>query len=111
MFKKIIFTFLLSALIITACKKKKVTTEFEKTTFAIVYPDAETTAVTSNDDAADDPCIWINPKDCLQSTIIGTNKKKGLEVYNLDGKRLYTYNIGRVNNTNYELKQALKVSI
>lgn len=34
----------------------------------------------------------------MQSTIIGTNKREGLEVYNLDGKRLYSYPIGRVNN-------------
>lgn len=63
-----------------------------------ITANAETTPVTSFDDAADDPCIWINPKDVMQSVIIGTNKKEGLETYNLDGKRLNTYKIGRVNN-------------
>ena len=100
MYKKIIFTILVCSLTILACKEKKVTSikTVEKSTFVTVFADAETTAVTSNDDAADDPCIWINPKDSLQSTIIGTNKREGLEVYNLDGKRLFSYPIGKVNN-------------
>lgn len=40
----------------------------------------------------------MHPTDPSKSTIIGTNKKEGLEVYNLEGERLYTYKIGRVNN-------------
>lgn len=63
-----------------------------------VFADAETEPVTVSGDAADDPCIWINPKDVLKSTIIGTNKKEGLDVYDLNGKLLYRYKIGKVNN-------------
>lgn len=100
MYKKIILTCLVSSLTILACKEKKEAPikSIEKYPFTTVFADAETTPVTSNKDAADDPCIWINPKDTLQSTIIGTNKREGLEVYNLDGKRLFSYPIGKVNN-------------
>lgn len=96
--KFILFLFFISVTIIS-CKEKKTTkTAIQKNAFMQIYADAETTPVSSNDDAADDPCIWINPNDVLKSTIIGTNKREGLEVYNLDGERIYSYKIGRVNN-------------
>lgn len=50
------------------------------------------------DDAADDPAIWYNEAQPEKSLILGTNKKLGLEVYNLEGKRLATYPTGRLNN-------------
>jgi len=50
--------------------------------------DMETEPVPDGGDAADDPCIWIHPADPSLSTIIGTNKKGGLAVYDLDGKEL-----------------------
>ena len=85
--------------ILGACKAEKIlhTNPHLKPVVAITA-NAETTPVTSFDDAADDPCVWINPNNVMQSVIIGTNKKEGLETYNLDGKRLATYKIGRVNN-------------
>jgi 3-phytase len=66
----------------------------------VVFADAETEPVISRygEDAADDPAIWIHPTDPLKSTVIGTNKKAGLSVYNLDGEELYFYPIGNVNN-------------
>ena len=48
----------------------------------------ETDPVPNGGDAADDPSIWIHPSDPSLSTIIGTNKKGGLIVYDLDGKEL-----------------------
>ncbi len=82
-----------------ACKTEKIAhiNQQQKPLKAIIA-DAETTPVKSTDDAADDSCVWIHPKNPLLSTIIGTDKKEGLEVYNLDGKRLYSYKLGRVNN-------------
>lgn len=50
------------------------------------------------DDAADDPAVWINPNDVENSRIIGTDKTGGLAVYNLDGKELFYYPDGRLNN-------------
>ncbi len=50
---------------------------------------AETVPVgTENEDAADDPAIWRNSSDPSQSLIVGTDKKAGLHVYNLNGQQL-----------------------
>jgi len=51
-----------------------------------------------DEDAADDPAIWMNPKDSTQAYIIGTDKKGGLAVYNLQGKQLHYYADGNMNN-------------
>jgi 3-phytase len=48
----------------------------------------ETDPVPDKGDAADDPAIWIHPTDPSKSTIIGTNKRGGLEVYDLAGNKL-----------------------
>ncbi len=51
-----------------------------------------------NQDAADDPAIIINQADQGKSTIVGTDKKGGLAVYNLQGRQLYFYPDGDMNN-------------
>ena len=68
--------------------------------FAIreVVADVETSPVISNEDAADDICIYENIDNPEKSLIIATDKKYGLVIYNLDGKILYDYPFGRVNN-------------
>ncbi len=58
----------------------------------------ETEPVPSTGDAADDPAIWINPKDPAESAIIGTNKQGGLAVYSLDGKQIQYLPDGSMNN-------------
>jgi 3-phytase len=63
-----------------------------------VEPVAETEPVTTYGDAADDPAIWVHPTDPSQSLVIGANKKLGLEVYDLSGRRLQTLPDGRMNN-------------
>lgn len=63
-----------------------------------VYADMETDVVVSGKDAADDPAVWVNPKDPSKSTIIATNKGGGILVYDLHGKELYSYKAGRPNN-------------
>jgi 3-phytase len=55
-----------------------------------------------DDDAADDPAIWVHPTDIEQSIIIGTNKKLGLETYKLNGERLAIYPEGRMNNVDVQ---------
>ncbi|MFM9701242.1 phytase, partial [Streptomyces europaeiscabiei] len=42
---------------------------------------AQTTPVAAFGDAADDPAIWINPQDAKNSLILGTDKRRGLMVY------------------------------
>lgn len=63
-----------------------------------VYPVVETEPVASNEDAADDPAIWVNPANPENSLVLGTNKKLGLAVYNLAGKEVQFLARGRLNN-------------
>jgi 3-phytase len=53
---------------------------------------------TGNADAADDPAIWRNAAGPSASLIVATDKKAGLYVYGLDGKRRSFASAGRVNN-------------
>lgn len=66
--------------------------------FHIVYPALETEPVESPDDAADDIAIFVHPNHPEKQAIIGTNKQKGLVVYNNTGKVLHQYYFGRINN-------------
>ncbi|GAF04607.1 phytase [Saccharicrinis fermentans] len=76
----------------------------------IVSADYETTPVKSNlgDDAADDPAIWINKIHPEKSMIIGTNKKAGLNVYDLQGNELQFIPIGKMNNADVSYNFAYK---
>jgi 3-phytase len=58
----------------------------------------ETVPVPTRGDAADDPAIWIDARDPAASLVIGTNKKRGLEVYRLDGTLHQSLDVGRMNN-------------
>ncbi|MFH1728498.1 MAG: phytase [Pseudomonadota bacterium] len=70
----------------------------DKKDFFSVKADLETDPVESSGDAADDPAIWIHPTDKTKSLIIGTDKKKGLAIYNLKGKLLNFHSVGKINN-------------
>jgi len=59
---------------------------------------AETAAVEDGEDAADDPAIWLDPKNAARSKIIATNKGGGVLVYDLSGKELQNYKLGKMNN-------------
>lgn len=59
---------------------------------------AETDPVDTAADAADDPAIWRNPRDPAQSLVIGTDKKAGIHVYDLTGKRVSFTPAARLNN-------------
>ncbi|QOJ01582.1 MAG: phytase [Phycisphaeraceae bacterium] len=63
-----------------------------------VKPTAQTDAVASKGDAADDPAVWVNPRDPAKSLVITTDKKAGLNVYGLDGKLIQSLPGGRPNN-------------
>lgn len=69
----------------------------------------------SMQDAADDPAIWVDSSNVSQSTIIGTNKLRGLEVYDLQGKRLHSYKFGRLNNIDlrygFPLNDSIRIDI
>lgn len=59
---------------------------------------AQTDEVESTGDAADDPAIWVHPHEPERSLIIATDKKKGLLVFDLNGKIVQRLDEGRVNN-------------
>jgi 3-phytase len=65
----------------------------------------ETTPVDSPEDAADDPAIWIDHANPSSSLIIGTDKQRGLALYDLAGQRVQMLDLGRVNNV--DLRQGL----
>ncbi len=53
-----------------------------------MQPKVETEPADSYGDAADDPAIWVDRRDPSRSVVIATDKKLGLNVYDLKGKRL-----------------------
>lgn len=65
-----------------------------------ITADAETTPVNAalDEDSADDPAIYHNPDFPEKSIVIGTNKRKGLHTYNLQGNELDFAEVGKVNN-------------
>ncbi|WP_369857376.1 phytase [Candidatus Thalassolituus haligoni] len=63
-----------------------------------VVANGETQPVKKAGDAADDPAIWVNPNQPDASRVLGTNKKQGLYVYDLDGTELQELLVDRVNN-------------
>ncbi|WP_347331130.1 phytase [Marinimicrobium locisalis] len=63
-----------------------------------VKPRVETESVARFGDAADDPAIWVHPSDPSASRVLGTDKKLGLDVFDLRGKRVQHLQVGRVNN-------------
>ena len=67
----------------------------------------ETQPVTSNDDAADDPAIWIHPTDPNKSLILATDKKAGVGVYDLEGNLKQFVPAGLPNNI--DLRQGVTV--
>ncbi|MGL1958303.1 MAG: phytase [Colwellia sp.] len=69
-----------------------------KITVANIYAQSETEPVISDDDAADDPAIWVHATKPARSLVLATNKKHGLDVYNLTGERVQSLSVGRVNN-------------
>lgn len=50
------------------------------------------------EDSADDPAIWVSRNDSSLGVVMGTNKKAGIHVYNLEGKEIQFLKIGLVNN-------------
>ncbi|MBN8506255.1 MAG: phytase [Burkholderiales bacterium] len=72
----------------------------------LLPPSAQTAPVSGYGDAADDPAIWVHPRQPARSLILGTNKKQGLLVYDLQGRQRQFLAVGRVNNV--DLRQDLR---
>jgi 3-phytase len=63
-----------------------------------VVATVETIPVASHGDAADDPAIWANPADPAASLVVGTDKKGGLYLYDMQGRVLDHRPDGKMNN-------------
>ena len=72
----------------------------------IVYPAVETAPTPSDDDAADDPAIWVHPNDPARSLILGSDKAEGLGIYDLRGARVGFLAVGSVNNVDVSVFDA-----
>lgn len=79
----------------------------ESSKLALVHPTMETEPVGHDGDAADDPAIWVHPTDPAKSVIIATDKKGGILVYDLSGKRLQQLPDGKMNNV--DLREGFKL--
>ena len=75
---------------------------------AYIAAQAETEPVLDASDAADDPAIWIDAEDPRRSWVIGTNKRRGIEVYDMRGRRAFRLDAGRINNG--DLRSGVPVS-
>jgi 3-phytase len=104
MMKKYIAFFIFPALTLLSCNYLPERTEKNKqgrnppTRSFEVQASVQTEPVPDPGDAADDPAIWVNYDNPSQSLIVGTNKQRGLVVYNLAGEQVFSYDCGRVNN-------------
>ena len=65
---------------------------------ASLRPFAQTAPVARFGDAADDPAIWYLNDHPMRSVILGTDKKAGLNLYDLSGQLLQHLPVGRLNN-------------
>ncbi len=63
-----------------------------------VLPTVQTPAAPARGDVIDDPAIWHHPSAPERSRILATDKRNGLEVYDLKGQLLQQLKVGRLNN-------------
>ena len=80
---------------VTSLSRKK---EASQEVIPVLIPQAQTEEMQRLGDAADDPAIWRHPVDGQLSRVLGTNKKQGLLVYDLQGKQTQLLEVGRLNN-------------
>ena len=77
--------------------------------------ETEPVQAAEGDDSADDPAIWVNSYDPTKSLVYGSNKRLGIEVFDLKGKKLYTYEVGTVNNIDilyeYPINDSTRIDI
>lgn len=92
------YLFIIGTSFLFACNTQ--TENIEHIVKNTITADLETTPVPAKagEDAADDPAIWVCEHNINQSKVIGTNKKDGLAVYNLDGEQVFYYSVGKINN-------------
>jgi len=88
------------ALLATGCHASRATDKPVKTVLE-VSATIETEPVRTQGDSADDATLWVDPTDPSLSLVIGTNKQRGLAVYDLNGKEVQFLSDGRLNNVDH----------
>lgn len=63
-----------------------------------LMPTLQTDAASQRGDVIDDPAVWHHPSAPARSLILATDKRAGLDVYNMQGKRVQQLSVGRLNN-------------
>ena len=94
MFKKLFF----ASLIFTSILNSQEPNLLGSLLYIEVEADVETEPVFAGDDAADDMCVLENFNNPESSLIISSDKQYGIIVYDLEGNKLYDYEVGRINN-------------
>ena len=90
-----IVVLLLAATVFLVSQRGGPTTTYSAPRVLEVTATLETDPVTTGGDSADDAALWVNPSDPAQSLVIGTNKKRGVAVYDLSGKEIqFLANLG-----------------
>lgn len=76
-----------------------------------VTADMQTDPVAGQEDAADDPALWVHPTDASRSLIVGTDKNRGvggLYAYGLDGKIRFSVTDPALNNV--DIRQGVELA-
>ena len=63
-----------------------------------LMPTLQTEAASQRGDVMDDPAVWHHPSMPALSLILATDKRAGLNVYNMQGKDVQQLPVGRLNN-------------
>jgi 3-phytase len=98
--KHYLFVYCAVALLAMACQSTKGTHRSINPVDEVVAT-VETEPMKTKGDSADDATLWVNRNDASQSLVIGTNKQRGLVVYDLSGKELQFLADGRLNNVDH----------
>ena len=94
MFKKLFF----ASFIFTSILNSQEPNLLGSLLYMEVEADVETEPVFAGDDAADDMCVLENLINPEKSLIVSSDNKFGIIVYDLEGNKLYDYEVGRINN-------------
>ncbi|WP_035375414.1 phytase [Pseudoduganella violaceinigra] len=87
--------------------RQEITLQRDLPPAVFVQPRVQTESMPRLGDAADDPAIWIDRRNPGQGRVLGTNKKQGLHVYDLQGRQTQMLESGRLNNV--DLRQAVRI--
>ncbi|WP_213999263.1 phytase [Arsukibacterium sp.] len=63
-----------------------------------LMPTLQTEPASQRGDVMDDPAVWHHPEQPELSLLLGTDKRAGLDVYNMQGQRVQQLPVGRLNN-------------